>query len=366
MRFLHVPLLLLAFCAPATVYGAVSKPTSTVTTPAAAKIRVSPSEVSRSKPVSVPQFRPPVAGAAPAKLVAAGKAIIRRQAALGKTMMGTTGFTNLDEIAKSVSALGPTRAKAVSLLRSSDGLEFVIRAPGSARNGITERGFLNQHESGSSRGTFAPGTRADVEASFLGVTREQYDKLPNNVRPKYGYLRPSPNSGLTMQDNATQYGEDVFVFKHDAVKNHVTFYPNDSLGYSAHGWPVSSGATAQPKEWHHLLQPWSHRMLLAPSLQVDNGQLTHTSQTPTGFKNYNPRWGNRYLEIQIWRPIGLPDVERFEFSSTPPSGAFLKALRDNGVKIYQSGSKEEWKGDHTTSLYFFFPRVDSAPLSIAA
>lgn len=352
-----------AHTTPATVHVS---PTPTVATPPPATIHVSPSAVSASKPVKIPAFKPPPEGADTATIIAAGKALIQRQSNRTKEMLPTSGFNSLDDIGKSVAALGPQRSRAVDLLKAEDKLEFTMRTPGNIRESIATRGFLNQHDTKSSHGTLDPNTRANVEASFLGVSRAEYDKLPNTIRPKYGYLRPAQSSGVHLEsDGATQYGEDIFVFKRSAVKDHTTVYPTDSLGFSAVGWPAASPDTVKPSQWHHALVPWKDRMLLAPELSVtDANGLQISAGAPTGFNAVPKKWGNnRYLEIQIWRPLGMEDVERFEFSSSPPTGAFLKALRDNGVKIYQQGNATEWKGDTgpTTLRFRIVPRTPSSP-----
>src|SRR5262249_5004683 len=157
-------------------------------------IHVTPSAIAESKPVHVPAFTPPPPGADRATLMAAGKELIHRQESRAQELLPTTGFRSLDEIGKSVAALGPQRARAVELLKAEDKLEFTMRTPGGLRDAITSNGFLNQHDVKSSRGTLDPNTRANVEASFLGISRAEYDKIPNAIRPKYGYLRPAKDS----------------------------------------------------------------------------------------------------------------------------------------------------------------------------
>ena len=114
--------------------------------------------------------------------------------------------------------MGPNRARVVEMLSSETAFEFAMRAPSDIRESVTQRGFLSQHEVSSSRGTLAPSLRAISEASFLGIDTEQYNAVPNAMRPKYGYLRPSKATGLTLKaENTTKYGDDVFIFKRDAV-----------------------------------------------------------------------------------------------------------------------------------------------------
>ena len=183
--------------------------------------------------------------------------------------------------------------------------------------------------------------RVKAEANFLGMIAKDYNALSPKVRPKYGYLRPSAASGVTQTDPSSQYGSDTFIFKPEAVKDNLTFWPADSLGPAGcRGWRT------RPQRGTKPFFPWSQRMLAAPTVAVIGNQLTRLTQYPAGFKpDFVGKYGLNYIELQFWRPLGIEDVERFEFARTPPSGAFLAALRANGVKIFQKGTPAEWKGD---------------------
>lgn len=300
-------------------------------------------------------------GASRALMVEAGKTLIVQQQERAQGLLPTSGFSSLHELERAVSAMGPNRAKAVELLRDEKNFEFVMRAPSTIRDSIAQRGFLNQHDSGTSRGTLNPDYRANVEASFVGMDAVAYKRLPNAVKPKYGFLRPSATSGAKWDDSRSlQYGDDFFVFKRDAVKDHLTFYPTDSLGQSAYG------TSAPPSSWAHALQPWSQRMILAAGLEVAGDGNLQYAPRPPGFQSTRQNF-DYYMEIQIWRPLGLEDVERFEFTTAPPQGDFLKALRQTGVKIFKKGSAEEWKGDATTEPHSVLRmRWALAPRAVAA
>jgi hypothetical protein len=293
-----------------------------------------------------------------------GRKLIERQMDRMHKLVPSSGFATLDDVGKAVAALGPHRAKVVELLLKDDAFEFVTAKPESTRNGILQRGFLNQFDTGSSNGSYNPGWRLNAESWFLGMSRAEYEKIPNSVRPKYGYLRPAASTGVKMNDSgASHYGSDVFVFKREAVRDHLTFYPADSLGMA----PYTSGpaATQTPDQWDQALLPWSSRMFLAPHLQVTNdGELQFGQAPPPGFKG-RPM-NTRYLEIQIWRPLGLEDVERFEFQTTPPSGDFLKSLRQNGVKIFKRGDVNEWKDDQPAAPHARIFRLHPEPVAKAA
>ena len=55
---------------------------------------------------------------------------------------------------------------------------------------------------------------------------------------------------------SSRYGGDTYVFKPEAVRDHVTVYPEDSL------------LNGQYKGVEGAFMPWGMRMLLAPKLEV--------------------------------------------------------------------------------------------------
>jgi len=342
-------------------------PTTHVATPPPATAHVTLAAAAAAKPVKIAAFVPPPAGADEATLVAAGKALIQRQTARTEMMLPTTGFHSLDELGKAIASMGPDRARAVELLKAEK-LEFAMRLPTNIRDSVATRGFLNQHDIETSRGAYNPNFRATSESKFIGLSRAEYDRVPNAIRPKFGYLRPTKDSGARGDESKAHYfGEDIVVFKRDAIKDSVTCYPENSLGFAAGGL-----ADAEASAWHHLVFPWSERMLLAPRMRVtDEGNLEVNAPAPTGFKARPgvPFAPPAYLEIQIWRPLGIAQMERFEFRNTPPSGVFLQELRKHGVKIFRQGAAEEWKDDLAPpaapkSSLHLVPTL--APISMAA
>jgi hypothetical protein len=288
-----------------------------------------------------PQKVEPLAHAEHDALVNAGHALVQKQAEHVKKTIPRSGFATLDHLAKAVSAMGPPRARAVELLKDEKNFEFAMNAPEGAREGIVAAGFLNQYETNTSGGKLLPEKRQEAEAKFMNLSADEYGKLPLRVRPKYGYLRPSPASGVTMNDHAHRYGSDTFVFKSSSVKDNVTFYPCDSL------YPATERFIPDARRWYHGFLPWSGRMLLAPSMSVEGNVMERVERGPPEFEDSTSRYSDTFIELQFWRPLGLEDVERFEFAWSPPTGEFLAALRANGVKIFQKGQTAEWNGDAT-------------------
>lgn len=287
----------------------------------------------------------PVPGASSdrAPLVALGRSLVARAAARSKSLLSTSRFASLSELTDSIAAMGPSRARAIELLKSESSFEFAIRVPSGVRESVSARGFLNQHDTKVSNGTLDVSGRRSAEAAFLGMSEEEYQAVPNSVRPKYGYLRPAGATGVRFDERQLEsYGDDVFVFKQDALKNAVTVYPADSLTY---GLSVPVPAS----HWQHTLLPWRDRALLAAGVEVTAaGELQLGAAPPPRFFGVHAK-ADQYLEFQAWRPLGLEDVERMDFSTVPPSGAFLRALRQNGVRIFKRGETTEWRGDEVAS-----------------
>lgn len=176
---------------------------------------------------------------------------------------------------------------------------------------IAERGFLNQHQIGSSGGMYDPAERAAQEDHLLGITLEaEYgrgsENPANQVRPKYAFLslKDIPlaqhpmivsNAGLIN----SMYG-NVFAVFSDAIKARTTFTMNDSLGME------------KPAEVYTL-----RRKVLSA-----DDPATHA---------------NGYMEAQVWGPLGMRDVHHFivNCEGFRPIGAeALAKLRRLGKPVY--------------------------------
>lgn len=92
----------------------------------------------------------------------------------------------------------------------------------------------------------------------------------------------------------------------------------------------TTGATT----WKQAFLPWKDRVLAVTGLALNGTTVTMRSS---------------YIELQYWRPLGLEQVERFEFQDDPPSGYFSDALRAYAVKIYRRGATVEWTDDLTAA-----------------
>ncbi len=229
--------------------------------------------------------------------------------------------------------------------------DFAIAVPADVRESVMKDGFENHHSTGTSNGSPGSAGRKRAEALLLGQKKNAYETLDHHVMPKYGFLKPSPQSGLDFRYKPlSQYGEDTWVFKKDALKDRVTYSFGDSL---EHG--------IRPQgHWDEKLLPWAEHEFLIPYLLDETTPHAPFSDIPYGtnqrfrpdlekylkndrrprnqkgaelFPEVRYSAGGRYIEMQFFGPITLDHVEAFEFSTTPPSGDFLQELLRRKIEI---------------------------------
>lgn len=168
---------------------------------------------------------------------------------------------------------------------------------------IKKNGFLNQHQTSTSKGTLDGQRRARAEDKFAGLKLEetyQAGMTPvNAVRPKYAYLlfdRPRVKMGETKITD--QYGNIFFKFK-DAVKKRATYTPGDSL-------------------------------------TLNQGEYVKTFYKQE--KHYQTLNEDRYWEAQIWGELTLADVDYVLVNCPSFRGlekTQISALKVSGLKVYQ-------------------------------
>jgi hypothetical protein len=171
---------------------------------------------------------------------------------------------------------------------------------------------------------------------MIGVKFDEYTNTHNNLKPKYGFMRTSRDSELKLtNDGSGQYGDDIYVFKQERVNHRLMWTKGDSLG---HAWNVESGGVDHIMD---MFIPWKFRELIMPYLQSSSRSGGfHLSVSPevANFGSYQATkktmYSASYFETQIWGPLDLDDVAEFTFLKEPPTGEFLNALRDRGIKIF--------------------------------
>lgn len=289
-------------------------------------------------------------------------------------LYATSGFENREALLAAVNASTATAQRAASIL-VDENLEVGMAAKPEARDGVVQKGFLNFRDSSTSEG--AVMGRETVEANYAGMDVDRYTALDGELKPKYGYLAPKPDSGLSTPVGVRSYGSDRWIFNLDRVRDRMTFTVGDSLNRHVN---YTGGSDTTATTWDQRFTPWNHRELAAPAmaggldqeklgLQMDvwresleNMQnewpsLKHVIQLtegpdpktpvewaplelgitppPGSLEKYTVAWGPSldYVEVQMWGPLDLGDVKAFEFTDKPPDGAFLEALNARGIEI---------------------------------
>jgi hypothetical protein len=314
----------------------------------------------------------------PAKLkrVRQAEALVERFAGETSKLYPSCGFATRDELVGAIQASTPAARSALDLLLNED-LEIETATPTKVRDQIARQGFFNFRDAGASASMVM--SRDLVEADYAGFDSSEFAQLHSDLKPKYGLVSPKPGSGFDEAIGVRNYGGDRFVFNLDRIRKRVTF----TLGDSANRHLNNTGDAAHlATSWDQRFAPWSMRELAAPALaqgleehkmglpmstfeeslkairdewpfgaanhliqlteSADEGApVTWTSlengiEHPKGsLDGYKTAWDTSldYIEAQIWGPIDLNDVKAFEFTDTPPSGAFLHELQARGIEI---------------------------------
>lgn len=264
--------------------------------------------------------------------------------------------------------------KASANLYENEDFQVIIYRPRAARTGIADRGFSNVHESGKTTAAGAEGSslamknyvsyRSIVEAGLLELDTAIYQTTLVGDRARYAMLRLDPikyPESATFGYMATHYGDDVFVFKNDRIRDRTLFAIGDSMDRTSTDIKPKDW---KPETWDDGLIPWKARSILAiethpflkgsdgPSIRVSRrgevqelqaqyskispslGRYTRRETPdradPTGKIINN---GMNYIEADIFGRLSLDDVQAFEFTERSPEGAFLDALKKRGILI---------------------------------
>jgi hypothetical protein len=241
----------------------------------------------------------------------------------------------------------PFIKRALQLLDQSQ-VEVVIRRPESGRFWVPRVGFHNQYITNSSRGSFDHQKRMEAEALLTATNHDEYVKLDNELKPKYGTLMATFNSKTKNNLYAShQYGEDFYVADMEKIKDRLSFTFGDSLSYGWYG---------ENNKFSGRFIPWKYRYLLteliASSLKrADEFNLTAANledlQGLSFIKDDGSAGGLnlRYYETQIYGRFDLDSIKEYFFSENPPEGEFLAELRKRKIKIYdyRTGVPKLWR-----------------------
>jgi hypothetical protein len=246
-------------------------------------------------------------------------------------LFSTTGFEDLEELDAAIDALGPAATHLREMIRDEE-LAIASHHHVSSRDSIAANGFLTTHTGGKHG---VPEERLLGEAKRYAMSPQTYRALPGSVKPLYGLLRPALDSDLEPAF-LHPYGEDVYVFDLEAVRDVLTFHLEDS-GAVSHWDEGDEPARA----WHELFIPWKFRSLMVvPMLHnVVEKNVLHVGD----FRDHLPErfapLGSSsngvigYIELQKCGPTSLDDVKAFIFHTEPPSGSFLEEVDRRNITV---------------------------------
>lgn len=268
------------------------------------------------------------------------------QQTFDQLFLETSGFDSYASYEKMIRLHSePEIAKALEVLDKQQ-LEVVIRAPEHVREAIGSTGFKNTHETKTNAGqdSDASQSRKSLESNVFGFDLLSYSQISPSVKPKYGSVRPKPESGLTAySEPLAPYGTDSYHLKTEAISSRLSFTIDD-MGSVA---PFPQAATKREwfesikkgRSWYHSAIPWNRRLLMVPFLargiQYNNLFLatSFNNAYKTDLQGPKTEIASSYFEAQIFGNVDLSAVAAFEFANTPPTGLFLKALTDRKIKI---------------------------------
>ncbi len=148
---------------------------------------------------------------------------------------------------------------------------------------ILRKGFLNQHQSGKSKGSFNPDMRVRIEDSFTGLKLGTSESTAQ-LRPKYAFLNILGTANLHEKkfDPTLQYGNIGAVLK-NTVKERSTWTSGDSL--------------------------INYRRGRAYDHDAQTGLTFRGTFERNSLPNFS--WDHNYYEAQIYGEVDMNDVEYF-------------------------------------------------------
>ena len=276
--------------------------------------------------------------------------------------MQTLGFKNYEEYVQQLRTLAETDPdlKQVLELFDQDQIFVGTNVRESGRFWLPKVGLQNVFVANTSAGgdTNKKDKRANIESSGTGISRQEYDLLDHEIKPKYGVLNNPPDGKFPMNTHGLGYGPDFYIIKKEFRDSRVSIYIGDSFsipGYT-NNYPAMGGSLANlsippsPKNWRGMFIPWERRLILAPMFK-DVKETGVNSAMPPADINLNHIFkpgaiNGQMFEVQIFGKIGLDQIESFVFRGTnPPSGEFLVELQKRNIKIFdgRNGQTIPWE-----------------------
>lgn len=213
-------------------------------------------------------------------------------------------------------------------------VEFRINVPNKYRNLILDKGYLNQHQTGTTNGCLCTSNRNSKEAAMVSWPGGKYGELSSYIKPKYGSMGIA---GVNLY-GVVQYGDDVYILDESKLKNRISYTLADSLGITKDHF----------NNQNPLFIPFEFKELLL-------GKLAKSSLSNAGSQIYM----NSYTEIQIWGVLRLEHLKEFRFTKTPPDDAISAFLLQNGIRIRQIICSGDKIGDESCLKDYLSPTISS-------
>lgn len=291
-----------------------------------------------------------------AKLTKNGEEIIVNQKKMLDEYFKTTGYENYDEYLEVIKTHRTEIGEKLVDAFLNDTLELTMRRPENARWWVPKVGLHNQYATGSSRGSLDYQIRHASEASLTGIELDKYSGLSNYLKPKYGYVSIDKKSSVTDTQFFKQYGEDIYTFKKENVKNRTSWVKGNCLYLAESGaeelndlsrttptkWgPLLNRPVYEIKSWDFMFLPWDKIALAIPFMQHEaafdkflvSNEIDKSIFNKLILRNKTSK-STANLEFHIWGPVRLSDVQDFTFTNNEPTGEFLQELLRNNVKIF--------------------------------
>ncbi len=216
-------------------------------------------------------------------------------------------------------------------------LRFSMRRPENARFWLPKVGFQNQRITGSSRGTFSHSARDAYEGRSLGILEDVYYQLRADLKPNYGYLRFDESVPFDVQQSAANYGEDIYDFDFEKIKDRLTFTIGDSLGNADAIDQLGFGRSMTPIQYlRYSISSWSIESF-ATDFDAPPSARRLAEMGARSLESISPEassFGGSYIELQTFGPVSLDYVTRYTFTLNPPSADFLVELQSRGIPIF--------------------------------
>ncbi|HEY9644380.1 MAG TPA: DUF3626 domain-containing protein [Coleofasciculaceae cyanobacterium] len=184
---------------------------------------------------------------------------------------------------------------------------------------IVKDRFKTQFETGTSRGSFNPEYRKEVEKAGFAYP----ESTPDAMRPIYGYLENDPNG----PGAASGYGRIAVKLKSE-VKSRATFTGDDSFGRHL-------GSAVEDPKLASLLRDGKPRW--SGTIKKGSVEAIAKAKTVNDALKETDGSGGSYMETQIHGQVLPSDIAEISFhSGEKPSAAIREWAKENGVKLIES------------------------------